>query len=63
MSRGHATFRQRDLCAAIKAAKAAGCDIARVEVDRNGKIVVIIAGAANAEPTNELDQWLASRAP
>jgi hypothetical protein len=43
MSRGPQTFRQRDLCAAIKAAKAAGCEVARIEVGKDGRIVVILA--------------------
>jgi hypothetical protein len=43
MSRGPQTFRQRDVSAAIKAAKVAGCEVARVEVDKNGRIIVILA--------------------
>lgn len=42
MARGPLTFRQRDLVRAIKGAKAAGLDISRVEVDKDGRIVVII---------------------
>lgn len=41
MSRGPATFRQRDMTAAIRAVRAAGVSVARVEVDRDGKIIVI----------------------
>jgi hypothetical protein len=41
MSRGPATFRQSDLARALRAARAAGLEIARVEVDRTGKITVI----------------------
>lgn len=41
MSRGACTFRQSDLTKALKAAQAAGIKIARYEVDRDGKIVVI----------------------
>jgi len=43
MSRGPQTFRQRDLCAAIKAAKAAGCEVSRIEVGKDGRIIVILA--------------------
>jgi hypothetical protein len=42
MSRRPATFRQRDLTAALRGAIAAGCVVARVEVDRDGKIIVIV---------------------
>jgi hypothetical protein len=34
------TFRQRDLTAAVKGAIAAGCAVARVEVDKDGFVVV-----------------------
>jgi flagellar hook protein FlgE len=43
MSRGPQTFRQRDLCAAIKAVVAAGGKVARVEVDKDGRIIVVLA--------------------
>ena len=39
MARGSCTFRQRDVTAAVKAAIAAGVNIARVEIDREGKII------------------------
>jgi predicted aspartyl protease len=51
MGRGVSTFRQRDVTAAVKAVVAAGVTIARVEVDKEGKIVVI-ASSAN-EPAQE----------
>ena len=41
MARGQSTFRQRDLTAAVKAVVAAGCEVVRVEVDKDGKIVVV----------------------
>ena len=41
MSRGPTTFRQRDATALIKAALAAGVEIARVELDKDGKIVLV----------------------
>jgi hypothetical protein len=43
MSRRPSTFRQRDLAAAIKGAKAAGCAVTRVEVGKDGKITVIVS--------------------
>jgi hypothetical protein len=41
MARGSLSFRQTDVTRAIKAAVAAGIEIARVEVDKAGKIVII----------------------
>jgi hypothetical protein len=41
MARGPLTFRQRDLVRAIKSAKAAGLQVAKVEVDKTGKITII----------------------
>ena len=65
MSRAAATFRQRDVTAAIKAVLAAGREPARAEIDpATGKIIVVIAGKAEAaiEPTTDLDKWMATRA-
>jgi hypothetical protein len=42
MARGETTFRQRDLKAALKAAEQSGAKVARVEVKRDGTIVVIM---------------------
>lgn len=40
--RGPATFRERDVKAAIRAVKAAGEDVVGVEIDADGKIRVIV---------------------
>jgi hypothetical protein len=63
MSRGPTTFRQRDVAAAIKAARQAGIEVAEITVDRNGKITIISTkGAAEAHQTvgatNEWDEVL-----
>ena len=42
MARGDCTFKQRDLTAALKAAAKSGAAVARVEVRRDGTIVVIM---------------------
>ncbi len=44
MSRSPSAFRQRDVEAALRAARAVGLEVTRVEVDRDGKIVVVAAG-------------------
>jgi hypothetical protein len=57
MSRGPCTFRQRDVTAAIKAAVAGGLQIGRVEVARDGRIVLI---SDKQEPTvdkGEANEW------
>jgi hypothetical protein len=52
VSRGPCTFRQRDLAAAVKAVVAAGCEVARVEVGKDGKIVVVTGKPE--EPVNNV---------
>ena len=58
MARGPCTFKQADLTRALVAAKKAGIDIRRFEIE-NGKIVVI-TGKPESEPeqANDLDNWL-----
>jgi hypothetical protein len=41
MSRGSSTFKQTDVTKAVRAVVAAGVEVARVEVDKDGRIVVI----------------------
>ena len=65
MSRGPTTFRQRDLSAAIKAALAAGCAVARVKVEKDGTIVLVLVtgeerstGPNSGSGGNEWDEIL-----
>jgi hypothetical protein len=58
MSRVPSTFKQADLTKAVKAVVAAGVDIARVEIDAAGKIV-IVAKSTEVTPVHELDRELA----
>ena len=61
MARGKLTFRQRDLVAAIRAVKVAGQEIAKVEIDSEGKISILTTSAlkrtelAKAVDYNEWD--------
>jgi hypothetical protein len=54
-ARGRCAFRQRDVTAAVRAVKAAGCEVGRVEIE-GGKIIVI-AGKPDG-PADELDTEL-----
>ena len=49
MARAPSTFRQQDVTRAVKAVAAAGVHIARIEIDKSGKIVII-----TADPTDRL---------
>lgn len=54
--RGPARFRQRDLAATLKALKAAGTAVARIEIGTAG--IVIIPSHENAAPaTAEANEW------
>jgi hypothetical protein len=51
MSRDRLTFRQRDLTAALKAAKDAGVTVRRIEVRKDA--VVLIPGELEPEPVED----------
>jgi hypothetical protein len=58
MSRAASTFRQQDVTRAVKAVVAAGVDIARVEIDKAGKITIIALGAVpRGEGREEANEW------
>jgi len=65
MARAPSIFRQQDVTRALKAVAAAGVGIARVEIDKAGKIIIITdettdqPGQASG---NDLDNWIAKRA-
>jgi hypothetical protein len=58
MARAPSTFRQQDVTRAVKAVAAAGVHIARVEIDRAGKIVVVTQESPTSQQ-NDLDRELA----
>jgi hypothetical protein len=60
MPRGPSTFKERDVKAALRAVQASGLKVERVEVDKDGTIVVVtgsFAGESHALQT-DLDQEL-----
>ena len=61
MSRGPATFKQRDIAAAIRAARQAGIEVARIKIEKDGTITIIFGTpAAELLPANEWDEVLES---
>ena len=59
MSRGPCTFRKRDLTTAVNAVRDAGCTVCRVEVHKDGKIVIFTNGHDHAERNeSDLDAWI-----
>lgn len=59
MPRAAQTFRQTDVVRAIKAARAAGEDVARVEIGRDGRIVIVVAKSEAPATDPEIERWLA----
>ena len=59
MTRPPATFRQQDVTKAVKAVAAAGVHIARVEIDKAGKIVIITTDATESQSgeSAEVNEW------
>jgi hypothetical protein len=57
MARRPSTFRQRDLTAAVRGAIAAGCAVARVEVSKDGTIIVVVVDGK--QPSNDAgaNEW------
>lgn len=59
MSRGRCKFKHSDVVRAMKAVAAAGAKVSRVEIDTDGKIVVVTAdGATLADEDDEVKRWL-----
>ena len=54
-------FKERDVTRATKAVRAAGLGIARVEIAKDGAIIVV-PGVPASEPVNDLDKWLQQNA-
>ena len=57
MSRSISVFRQQDVTRAIKGVTAAGMNIAQIEIDRDGKIVIIAAAGPRLQGGGEENSW------
>ena len=51
------TFKEVDLTRALRAAKKAGVNVARAEVARDGKIVLVLNRNGEALPNSECNEW------
>ena len=58
LARAPSKFRRPSLTKAVKAVAAAGVEIARVEIDTSGKIVIIAVTAPAAGKQDDLDREL-----
>ena len=57
-ARTPSTFRQQDVTRAVKAVAAAGVGIAKVEIDKAGKIIIIALGVERSgEGGGEANEW------
>jgi hypothetical protein len=56
MARAPSTFRKTDLRKAVEAVVAAGQAVARVEIDPNGKIVIVTVGELERREANSWDR-------
>ncbi len=61
MPRGPCAFKQRDVMRALRAARAAGFDVAQIEIAKDGKIIVV-TGKPEAQDAGPLDRWIADHA-
>jgi hypothetical protein len=57
MARGACTFKQQDVTRALKATQAAGLNVQRIEIDKNGKIVVVTGEIMDQRPQPQGNEW------
>jgi hypothetical protein len=57
MSKRPLTFKQTDLLRAIRTFQKAGLSIARAEIDRDGKIVVVVGEGRGTNDNAEENPW------
>jgi hypothetical protein len=55
MGHGPATFKETDLTRALRAARKAGADVERVEVGRDGRIVLVVKNGDKV--LTERNEW------
>ena len=60
-SRNGVRFKQADISRALKGAHRAGFSLSRIEIDLDGRIVMVLNVTANEAP-DELDVWISENA-
>lgn len=53
---------KRRIAAAVEGARTAGLDVARVEMDKDGHIVIIAGKSTESAEINALDAWMEKNA-
>jgi hypothetical protein len=61
MPRGPCAFKQRDVVRALRATRAAGIEVVRLEIAKDGKIIVV-TGQREVQDSGSLDRWMADHA-
>ena len=56
MARGRVAFKERDLRRAMRAAQKSGMSVARVEIDREGRIILVPGKPGEAAPADR-NEW------
>ena len=57
MGHGRCTFKEVDLTRALRAARKAGAHVARAEIARDGKIVLVLNKDGEAPCGSERNEW------
>jgi ATP-dependent exoDNAse (exonuclease V) alpha subunit len=57
MGHGPCTFKKRDVKAAVLAVRESGVEVARIEIEKNGKIIIIAGRVVEAESAAEPSEW------
>jgi hypothetical protein len=57
MARGECRFRKRDVKEALKATRDAGIDVSRIEIDKDGRIIIIAGKPNGANPNRGAHEW------
>jgi hypothetical protein len=57
VARAPSTFRQQDVTRAVRAVAAAGVNIARIEIAKDGRIVIITAVEPTQSRELEKNEW------
>ena len=61
MSKNPSTFRKSDIKRLLEAAAMAGVKVKGVEIDKSGKMLLVVDDGESNTPTNALDAWRAGQ--